>query len=382
MIYLNNAATSYPKPETVINSVVDYLKNIPFHSSRAGLEVNKEDLVYTCRQKLACLFNIEGPENIIFTSGATEALNLALLGLDLNGGHVITTVIEHNSVLRPLKLLEKDGIIKLSIVDCDNNGYVDPECIRRCIKTDTKAIVINHASNVTGEIQDLKSISEIAHQSGITFIVDASQSAGYTPLNVTDLGIDILAFTGHKSLYGISGIGGLYINRGTKLKPLKVGGTGVKSESLYQPEEMPIYYEAGTQNLPGIVSLLSGVDFILKTGLSNIVNQEKKLLEKAIDELNEIPGIVLYGRKDGNNRCPIISFNVEKIASREVGYMLESSFDILVRAGLHCAPLIHKKLGTGQNGLVRASLSYFTTEDEIKYFVDSVRQICDSRCSI
>ena len=379
MVYLNNAATSYPKPDSVIKAVKNYLDNIPFHSSRAGSEIEKEDIVYTCRQKISSLFNIEKPENIIFTSGATESLNLAIFGLDLKDGHVITTSIEHNSVLRPLSSLVKREMIELSIVDCDENGYVNPESIRNCIKQNTKAIIVNHASNVTGEVQDIKSISEIAHANECTFVVDASQSAGCIPIDVTSTAIDILAFTGHKSLYGIQGIGGIYIKSGMKLKPLKVGGTGEKSESLCQPEEIPMYYEAGTQNLPGIVSLSSGADFILKTSLTDIVNKKERILEKAINKILEIPGVILYGRSNANNRCPTFSFNIKGIEAQEVGYLLEKSFNIIVRTGLHCAPLIHEIIGSDQIGLVRVSLSYFTTNEEIDYFIAALRQICESR---
>ena len=379
MIYLNNAATSYPKPDTVIKAVMNYLDNIPFHSSRAGLEIGKEDIVYTCRQKLSSMFNIEKPENIIFTSGATESLNLAIFGLDLKGGHVITTAIEHNSVLRPLNSLLKNEIIELSIVDSDENGYINPENLRDCIKQNTKAIIVNHASNVTGEIQDIKSICEIAHANGCIFVVDASQSAGCIPIDVTNPDIDIMAFTGHKSLYGIQGIGGLYIKSGIRLKPLKVGGTGEKSESLCQPNELPMYYEAGTQNLPGIVSLSAGLDYILKIGLNDIVNEKNKIFEKAINKLLEMPRVILYGRRNANNRCPIFSFNIEGVGAQEVGYLLEKSFNIIVRTGLHCAPLIHKTIGSDQIGLVRVSLSHFTTNEEIDYFTDSVRQICEAK---
>lgn len=338
MIYLNNAATSFPKPQEVIVSLNSYLESIPFHSGRVGLEMVKEDMIFSCRQKLAILFNIKDPNRIVFTSGSTESLNLAIRGLELDGGHVITTVIEHNSVLRPLKSLEKEGVIELSFINCDTNGYVRAEDIASKIKRNTRAIVINHCSNVTGELLDLKTISEIAHSHGIVFIVDASQSAGSIPIDISDCNIDILTFTGHKSLFATPGIGGLYIHERIKLKPLKVGGTGVKSELLYQPKEMPMYYEAGTHNLPGIVSLKAGVEFILKTGLERIKSKKEKLFKLLISKLEKIHNIIIYGRRETKNRSPILCINIKGISPSDVGYILENSFGIIVRSGLHCVP--------------------------------------------
>ena len=270
MIYLNNAATSYPKPREVNAAISSYLNEMPFHASRVGFEMQQVNIVDSCRDKLATLFNVENPRQIVFTSGSTESLNLAILGLSFNECHVITTSIEHNSVLRPLKTLEREGVITLSIVACDEAGYVNPQKIAHAIQKNTKLIVVNHSSNVTGTVLDIKTISRIARSHGIVLLVDASQSAGCVPIDVQQWDIDMLAFTGHKSLYGIPGIGGLYIREGIVLNPLKVGGTGVRSDLLYQPEEMPLYYEAGTQNVPGIVSLDAGVAFILRTRIDRI----------------------------------------------------------------------------------------------------------------
>ena len=276
LLYLNNAATSYPKPKQVIEAVVCYLKSVPFHASRTGFEIQTEDVITSCRQKLCQLFNAPQPDRMIFTSGSTESLNLAIKGLELNGGHVITTTIEHNSVLRPLFKLEKEGKIRLTIVDCDARGHVDPQKINQAIHPNTKAVVINHSSNVTGTITDIQAISDIAHAHGAVILVDASQSAGCTPIDIKGWDIDLLAFTGHKSLFGLPGIGGLYIKENIKLRPLKVGGTGVRSDLTEQPPESPIYYEAGTLNLPGILALNQGVDFILNTGLKKMEQHKKK----------------------------------------------------------------------------------------------------------
>ena len=376
-IYLNNAATSYPKPERVIDAVTACISSVPFNSLRAGYEMAEGDVVYSCREKLSKLFNADNPRNIFFTSGSTESLNLALNGLDLEG-HVITTAIEHNSVYRPLKRLESRGAVELTVVDCDMKGFVEPESIRSAVTSNTRAIVVNHCSNVIGAILDLRAISGIAHESGALLIVDASQSAGALAIDVTDLNIDILAFTGHKSLYGLPGIGGVYVRDGIALEPLKVGGTGVKSDLLYQPEERPLYYESGTQNIPGIASLDAGLSFVLEEGIDKIRKRKKMLFGEMLGYLRGKRGIILYGSGDLEGREAIASFNIDGCSPQEIGYILENSFDIIVRSGLHCAPLIHQSLGSYPLGSIRVSPSYFTEIDEVEIFMDAINQICRS----
>ena len=376
MIYLNNAATGYPKPEEVIKTINKYIKSIPVNSLRKGFTEKSNDLPSLCRKKIGALFNIKNEKNIIFTSGSTESLNLAIKGLNLKGKHVITTVTEHNSVIRPLKHLERDGIIDLSFIGCDSRGYVAPGDIKKEIKNSTAALVINHCSNVTGAVQDLNSIKEILKEK-IIFIVDASQSAGIIPVDVETCGIDMLAFTGHKSLHGLPGIGGLYVRKGIKIKPLKVGGTGVRSDLLYQPEEIPMYYEAGTQNLPGIISLIAGIDFIFQESIKNIKNHTDKITEKILGEFKKIPQITIYN-DNINKRSSVFSFNIKGIEPEDGGYILENSFSIITRSGLHCAPLIHKSLGSYPKGSIRISPSYFTTFDEIDCFIDAIKKIVGS----
>ncbi|MGB9771568.1 MAG: aminotransferase class V-fold PLP-dependent enzyme [Candidatus Kapaibacteriota bacterium] len=374
MIYLNNAATSFPKPKEVQDAVIASFSGPLVHSSRTGLEHEDDDIVYLCRTRLADLFNIEDPLQIVFTSGSTEALNLAIKGLPLNGSNVVITAIEHNSVIRPLKTLEKEGKISVTVVECDRNGYVYPEQIAQAIRDDTRAVVVNHCSNVTGAVLDIAEISKIAHSAGAYFIVDASQSAGAIPIDCKSWDIDLLAFTGHKSLFGLQGIGGLYIKKGIELKPLKVGGTGILSELLLQPEGMPIHYEAGTPNTPGIISLYAGVQFILQTGLDRIIEHKRKLYQILFDELGDNADIEIYSPQNHtsySNFC----FNVKQMVPEEVGYVLEASFDIWVRTGLHCAPLLLPYLGVDSWGTVRASHSYFTTEEEIYKFIDAVKKI-------
>ncbi|MFN3781110.1 MAG: aminotransferase class V-fold PLP-dependent enzyme [Candidatus Kapaibacteriota bacterium] len=374
MIYLNNAATSYPKPKEVQDAVVATFNNPLVHASRTGLEREDDDIIYLCRSRLADLFNIEDPLQIVFTSGSTEALNLAIKGLPLEGGNVVISAIEHNSVIRPVKTLEKEGKISVTVVGCDKNGYIEPQQFAEAIRDDTRAVIVNHCSNVTGVVLDIKEIAKIAHKAGAYIIVDASQSAGAVPIDCTAWEIDMLAFTGHKSLFGMQGIGGLYVRKGIDLKPLKVGGTGVLSEILLQPEGFPIHYEAGTPNTPGIVSLYAGVQFILQTGLNKIIEHKRKLYELIFNELGNNPDIEIYSSLEHtsySNFC----FNVMGMVPEEVGYVLEVSFDIWVRTGLHCAPLILPYLGVGPWGTVRASHSYFTTEEDIHRFIEAVKKI-------
>lgn len=377
MIYLNNTATSFPKPPGVEKALNEFYKMPPCHSSRTGMEEDSEDVTYSCRSNLAQLLNAPEPMNFVFTSGSTEALNLAIKGLNLQGSHVVTTQIEHNSVIRPLKTLEQSGGITIDFAECDNTGYVAPEKIEELIRPETRAVVVNHCSNVTGARLDIKSIAEAAHRHNAVIVVDASQSAGYIAIDLKDWEIDYLAFTGHKNLYGMPGIGGLYMKEAFSLEPLKTGGTGVKSEVLVQPREMPMYYEAGTPNLPGIVSLNAGVEFILETGLEIIAGHKAGMVRRMIEELKDLEEIRIYTSYI-NNSLSNFCFNLEGMVPEEVNYVLESSFEIQVRSGLHCAPLLLKSLGVYPWGTVRCSPSYFTTDEEIDTFIRAIKEIAET----
>ena len=376
-IYLNNAATSYPKPAVVLKTINDKLKIIPVDTRRDGLSIDTGNEVYKCREKLCRFFNAENAENIIFTSGATESLNTGIFGLGLNNVHVITSVTEHNSVIRPLKYLEKNNNVAISWVSCDQYGRIAADDISKLIKTDTAAVIINHASNVTGYIQDIQKISSSIKKinNNILFIVDASQSAGMSEIDLKNTGIDILAFTGHKSLYGMRGIGGFYLKKGVNLNPLKHGGTGVKSESLYQPDILPIKYEAGTPNVPGITSMAAGTDFIIDTGLKKIINQKKHILSIAYEKLSHIDKVELVSGPDIDNNCGVISFVIKGFKIADVCYIIQKSFGIIIRSGLHCAPMIHKFIGTNPEGTLRISPSFFTKEKDISRFINSIKQI-------
>jgi len=381
MIYLNNAATSFPKPERVNKAVIEYLGSAPFHCLRTGHIGKEDDTIDSCRRKIAQFFNISGPENIIFTSGATESLNLVIRGLDLSGGHVVTTCIEHNSVLRPLKKLEKKGQIELSIVGCDKSGHVCPKDISDAIRKNTRAVIVNHCSNVTGHITDIDALSEICHKKNILFIVDASQSAGCVPIDVGRTEIDILVFTGHKSLYGLPGTGGLYLRPGIAVEPLKVGGTGIKSELEYQPEDVPLLYEAGTPNVPGIVSMRAGVDFILKTGMDKINDKKQAHINRIINAFKKEPSIEIYGGTSSEEDVSILCFNISGVPSEKAGDIFENSFGIVLRSGLHCAPLAHKALGTYPDGALRVSPSFFTADEEIEKFIYAALEILRANIS-
>jgi cysteine desulfurase family protein len=374
MIYFNNTATSFPKPQEVLDAVNEFNKIPPIHAARVGFEREPDDVIFNCRESLAKLFNVDDPERIMLTSGSTEALNLAIFGLQLNNAHVITTVLEHNSVIRPLKHLERDGAIELTFLECDENSYIDPLAFKTALKPNTKAIVVNHSSNVTGGTLDLQAIAKVAHDGGAVLIVDASQSAGSIPIDCKNWDIDLLAFTGHKSLFGMQGTGGLYIKPGINLKPLKVGGTGVKSEVLYQPEDIPLYYEAGTPNMPGIVSLNAGVRFVLEKGVDHIHETKANMIKRMIAELQDYPEIKIY-TKGENNSYVNFCFNIEGMVPEEVGYALDSCYDIIVRTGLHCAPLILKPIDVYPWGTVRVSPGYFSTTQEIDTFIEAIKDI-------
>ncbi len=383
MIYLNNAATGFPKPEEVKKAVARYLHSPPFHSGRTGYDLQKKDPDLRCRKLLATLFCIQDPHRIVFTSGATEALCLAIFGMRLGDkDHVITTAIEHNSVLRPLKTLEKSGAITLTIIPCDSMGKVEPSAVIKQIRDNTRAVIVNHCSNVSGAVTDLAAIGRATSERGVVFLVDAAQSAGNIPIDVDAMGIDLLAFTGHKALNGIQGIGGLFIRENIHLEPLKVGGTGVRSDYLLQPKTMPLYYEAGTQNMPGIVSLCEGVSLVLKTGIDTIQATKAEHTQRMIQHLASQDGITLYYPENQPGGTCLFSFNLKNMAPADLGYVLENVFNIIIRSGLHCAPLIHQALDSYPLGSIRVSPSQFTTGEEITTFLRAIDTICEEMTSV
>lgn len=376
MIYLDNAATTYPKPEQVYDSIMDCMKNYCANPGRAGhkMAMRAAREIYDARENIAKLFNIDNPMNIIFTNNATDSLNLAIKGAVKEGDHIITTSMEHNSVIRPIKSLEARGISN-TIVNCDKEGFLDVNDIKNAIKPNTKLIVTTHASNVVGTLVDIKAVGEIAKENNILYLVDASQTAGVYSIDVKDMNVDMIAAPGHKCLLGPQGTGILYIREGLSVDILKEGGTGSKSEDLFQPEIVPDRYESGTHNTPGIAGLNEGVKFILEKGIDNIRLHEEELCQYMLDKLEEVPNIKIYGTKDSKKRAAVIAINIGDMDSGEITFLLDSEYDIATRSGIHCAPLAHKTLGTLEQGAVRFSLGYFNTKEEIDKAVEALKEI-------
>lgn len=376
MIYLDNAATTQKKPPQVLEAVVEALQSMG-NSSRGthGGALRSARSVFNTRANLAKLFNAPGPEQVIFTTNATEALNIAINGLFHKGDHVITTVLEHNSVLRPLFRLEDEGIIELSIVPADKRGCVDYEDFSRLIRPNTRAIVCTHASNLTGNALDLMKIGEIAQEKGLLLVVDSSQGAGVLPLDMEAMHISVLCFTGHKGLMGPQGTGGLCVARGVEIRPFKVGGSGVQSYSRTHPEEMPTRLEAGTLNGHGIAGLGAGVEFLLETGISAIHARETELAKRFYEGVKDVPGVTLYGDFSSWNRTAVVTLNIGDYDSGEVSDALWEDYEIATRPGAHCAPLMHQALGTVEQGAVRFSFSWFNTEEEVDIAINAIKEL-------
>lgn len=377
MIYLDNAATTLVKPDLVKERLIENFDKIGNPSrgfNKISLDTGR--MVLDTRIKLARLFNIKDPRRIAFTANATEALNIAISSFIGKNDHVITSLIEHNSVLRPLYLKEKEGA-ELSFVGLKEGkeGIFDYEMIEGLVRKNTKALVISHASNVTGNITDLSIVSDFCKKHGLLLIVDAAQSAGLIDIDVEKYGIDVLCFTGHKALYGLTGTGGIYIKEGLNPRAIKVGGSGINSFDEDHPQAMPDALEAGTINAYGILSLNASLDFLNQTGLSNIRKKEKDLLTYFDKSLREIPNLTIYGDKDLDKRVGILAINPSKISANDLAQILAEKYHIATRAGAHCAPLCHNALGTEEAGLVRFSLSYFNSKEEIDEAIKALKEI-------
>ncbi|MBW1780434.1 MAG: aminotransferase class V-fold PLP-dependent enzyme [Deltaproteobacteria bacterium] len=398
-IYLDNAATSFPKPPQVIEAMSRFMTEVGANPGRAGHQkaIEADRIVETTRKALATLFNIPDANRIVFSMNVTEALNTVICGFLKQGDHVITTSMEHNSVLRPLRHLETKGMISLSIAACDAKGRLDPDAIPPLIQQNTALMVLNHASNVCGTIQDVHAVKQaIGH---VPLLLDAAQTAGCFPIDVEADNIDFLAFTGHKALLGPQGTGGLYIREGLTVRPLIRGGTGSISEKEMQPDFFPDMLESGTRNNVGIAGLGAGVDFILKTGVEVIREHEKALTAAILSALYDLGGVTIYGPLTADKQTATISLTFdsllppgarydyggcgavnlelmeEEIYPAEAGGILNSEYDILVRTGLHCAPIAHKTLKTFPDGTVRISMGYFNTLEEIDITAHAVRRI-------
>ena len=377
MIYLDSSATSFLKPPQVAEAVFRSFNTIGNAGRGAHAPtLNASRLIYDTREKLAALFGTPDPSRIAFTCNATEALNIAIHGAIHPGEHVITTACEHNSVLRPLYLKEKEGT-ELTIIPADKKGRIRYDLLESSVKSNTSAIVLTHASNLSGNVTDLAFVSNFAKKHGLLLIVDASQTAGSLPINVVKMGIDILCFTGHKGLFGPQGTGGLYVREGLTLSPLKSGGSGIHSFDRQHPTDMPTALEAGTLNVHGIAGLNAGLDYILSTGVKNIHAKEISLSRRFVNGISDISDLKLYGDIDAPLRTPIISLNIGNMSSASVSDILWEDYEICVRAGAHCAPLMHKTFGTEKQGAVRFSFSCFNTEAEIDTAIRAMHEIAE-----
>lgn len=378
MIYLDNAATTLQKPPEVIEAVVRAMTTMGNASRGAyGSALEASRGIYDARQKLARLFGCPRADHVVFTCNSTEALNIAIRGTLSPGDEAISTDLEHNSVLRPLYEMERQGV-SLSFVPADSQGRLDIRDFERLITPRTRAIVCTHASNLTGNVVDIAAVGETAHKHGLLFIVDASQTAGVLPIDMEKMNIDVLCFTGHKGLMGPQGTGGLCIRPGVEIRPWKVGGSGVQSYLKTQPGEYPTRLEAGTLNSHGIMGLSAALDFIAETGMENIAAHERALMERFYRGVADIPGVQVYGDFAQEHRAAIVALNIGELDSSEVSDYLSREYGIATRPGAHCAPRMHQALHTVQQGAVRFSFAWYNTEEETDIAVDAVKELAQS----
>ncbi|MDH3712537.1 MAG: aminotransferase class V-fold PLP-dependent enzyme [Gammaproteobacteria bacterium] len=397
--YLDNAATTWPKPETVYTTMDSFFREYGVNPGRAGhdMAVEAERMIVETRRLLAVFFGFTGdPQRVVFTQNATDSLNIAIYGLAAGGGHLISTRLEHNSVLRPLNHLERDHGAAVTRVARDAFGYIDPDDVRKAIRPDTRAVIINHASNVLGSVQDIAAIGKITREAGVPFVIDTCQSAGVLPIDMDAIGIDILTFTGHKGLFGPMGIGGMIVREGVDLPPARVGGTGVDSISPFQPDEYPYHLEAGTVSIPGIAGLNAAQKWFAELGreqlgdvangadhaqacaaaLSHIDARERAHVTTLENAFRDTPGVTVYGPGNNGPRVATLSMNVDALPADQVGAMLDADHHVCVRPGLHCAPLVHEDEGTvAQKGTVRFAPGYFSNEEDLQQAIDGIRDI-------
>lgn len=374
MIYLDYAATSGRKPEAVYEASDRVMREVSGNPGRSGHKISLEAGAIVAEARLLCsrLFHAPVSETIAFGVNTTEALNLGILGMVEKGDHVITSSLEHNSVARPLEHLKDEGV-EVTKIRADLENGVDPDAVEAAIKDNTKLVVMTHISNVTGTVNDIAAIGDVCRRHGVTFLVDAAQSAGVRPIDVQAMKIDMLAFPGHKCLYGPQGTGGLYISPEVDLRPLLIGGTGTQSELLHQPVSRPERYESGTLNVPGLAGLARGVDFILKTGVDAIEEKEYELTARLISGIRQYDNITIWGPQTAKNRAAVLSITIDGYEPQDISIYLDQIFDIAVRSGLHCAPYAHETLGTlDKGGTVRISPGYFTTEEEIDACIEAI----------
>jgi cysteine desulfurase family protein len=384
IVYLDNAATSWPKPDAVTRAMVSFAASVGANPGRSGhtLSIEAARIILDTREAVSSLLGIPDPLRLAFTKNATEALNIAIHGLLGDGGHVVTSSMEHNSVMRPLRALQSRGV-QVDAAPCSGTGELDPRDLARLMRKDTVAVVITHASNVTGTIMPVSEIGALCRERGVILCVDASQTAGALPIDAAAMNIDILAFTGHKALLGPQGTGGLYLRDGLehRLPPLMQGGTGSRSEHEFQPDFMPDKYESGTPNTIGIAGLGAGVGFLLELGVDAVRAHEAALAARLMEGLSSIPGVKVHGTKEAAGRTAVVSFTIVGVQPSEAALDLDSGYGIMARPGLHCAPSAHRTMGTFPGGTVRFSPGWFTTAGEIDCAVEAVSRIAGKKGS-
>ncbi len=382
LIYLDNSATTFPKPEEVYTYMCDFYRKHGVNPGRSGFDaaIATEEVVMSTRKMLTELFRGDDPNRLTFSYNASDSLNMVLQGLARRGDHVITTMLEHNSVLRPLYHLEQDGTIGVTIVPFDQEGYVDPDDIRKAIRKNTRMVVVNHCSNVIGTIQPLTEIGKICREAGVYFVVDSSQSAGAVPIDIREMCIDVLVFTGHKCLMGPTGIGGSYVCNDVPVKGTRFGGTGVRSAQRTHLEEFPYRMECGTLNIVGVAGLHAGVKWITEQGIDNLHRKEMDLWDRLRKGVQAIPNVVTYCAGSPLQKNPVLSLNIMGFEAGDVGTILDVDYNIACRTGLQCAPMAHQGIGTDKiHGTVRLSIGPFNTEAHIDAAVDAIGEIASLR---
>lgn len=377
--YLDNAATSRQKPAAVWKAMEEYFHGNNCNPGRSGYELALEAgrRVMAVREKLAAFFHVDDPHRVIFTQNITVALNFALKGLLQEGDHVLITGLEHNAVVRPLASLARERQISYSIIPTDPQGFLDLDAVPGMIRPNTRMVVATHASNVMGTLVPLEELGKIAREAGLDFVVDTAQTAGCLPLDMQKIGATVLAFTGHKHLLGPVGIGGFVLTEeaAARMKPLYEGGTGSVSDREEQPAFPPDRFESGTLNALGIVGLGGALDYLVQVGLDRIRAKEQALTRRLLEGLEEIPGVIIYGPKDAARQTGTVALNLREVDNAELAYVLDQKYRIMTRSGLHCAPVAHRTMGTFPEGVLRVSLGHFTTEEEVDYFLDALREI-------
>ena len=384
MIYLDNAATSFPKPDRVYEAMDRFARSALGNPGRAGhkMAISSERVLDSARHLLNQFFGGEGPERFVFTLNCTDALNMAIKGVLRDGDHVVTSDLEHNSVSRPLAALERAGRISLTRVKAKSEGFIDPDDVRAAMTSQTRLVVLTHASNVLGTVQRIEPVGRMVRERDCLFLVDAAQSAGVVPLNIEQMSIDLLAFPGHKSLLGPTGTGALYVGPRARLRAWREGGSGGDSSSATQPAELPYWLEGGTANVQGIVGLSEGLNYIQATGIELIRDHELDLVERVVHWAEDSPHYVVYGKFNRATHAATVSLGVHGVAPSEIGAILDSAYDIAVRPGLHCAPYIHRALGTFPDGTVRVSPGPFSTVDDIQTLCDALKDIADELAGV